>query len=404
MTRRTRIAGVLAGCCLIAGGAIVETAAPAASASGAATATAPGQLTNAYPIGPQRLCCNGQSGSTGQTGSTGPTGSRPPASTSPAPTRPAGQPVGRKTSSGGSAVLLIVLGLVATLLIVGVAAVYRTRRRPTAVPSPGSRPMAPVAGSNVADTAASLAGARAPRAGPSWDLSLSPPAAASESEERDYRRLDANGDAGGAFNLGVLLHQRGDVAGAIAAYERAEQRGDPDAAFNLGVMLYETGDFDGAEAWWRRSAGRGHARAAANLVFLSSRRGGADTGADVDSDVGSPPETPRLADFEELVYRRADESGASTGAFNLGVMLHEQGDEAGAIAAYERAEQRGDPDAAFNLGVLLYELGDLDGAEAAWRRSVERGHARAAANLEFLLSHRHGLDTARSAGGAGDER
>ena len=89
--------------------------------------------------------------------------------------------------------------------------------------------MAPVAGSNVADTAASLAGARAPRAGPSWDLSLSPPAAASESEERDYRRLDANGDAGGAFNLGVLLHQRGDVAGAIAAYERAEQRGDPDA-------------------------------------------------------------------------------------------------------------------------------------------------------------------------------
>jgi hypothetical protein len=169
-------------------------------------------------------------------------------------------------------------------------------------------------------------------------------------------------------------------------------------------LLYETGDLDGAEAWWRGSAGRGHARAAANLVFLSSRRGRADAGAGVDSDVGSRPETPRLADFEELVYRRADESGASTGAFNLGVMLHEQGDAAGAIAAYERAEQRGDPDAAFNLGVLLYELGDLDGAEAAWRRSVEHGHTRAAANLEFLLSHRHDLDTARFAGGAGDER
>jgi tetratricopeptide (TPR) repeat protein len=397
------MAAVLAGCCLVAGGAMVETAAPAASASGASTATAPGKLTNAYPLGPQRLCCNGQSGSSGQTGSTGQTGSRPPAGTSPARTRPAGQPVGRNTSSGGS-VLLIVVGLVATLLVAGVAAVYRTQRRPTAVPDPGSRPGAPVAGSNVTDTSTSLAGGRAPGSGASRDLPLSPSAATPESEERDYRRLDANGDAVGAFNLGVLLHQRGDVAGAIAAYERAEQRGDPDAAFNLGVLMYETGDFDGAEAWWRRSADRGHARAAANLVFLSSRRGGVDTGADVDSDVGSRPETPRLADFEELVYRRADESGASTGAFNLGVMLHEQGDAAGAIAAYERAEQRGSPDAAFNLGVLLYELGDLDGAEAAWRRSVEHGHARAAANLEFLLSHRHDLDTAPSSGGAGDER
>ena len=40
-----------------------------------------------------------------------------------------------------------------------------------------------------------------------------------------YRRADAVGDAGGAFNLGVLLHQQREFAAAAAAYERAERRG-----------------------------------------------------------------------------------------------------------------------------------------------------------------------------------
>jgi Flp pilus assembly protein TadD len=108
--------------------------------------------------------------------------------------------------------------------------------------------------------------------------------------------------------------------------------------------------------------------------------------------------------FEQLAHTRADESSAGTGSFNLGVMLHQQGDVVGAIAAYKRAERRGNPDAAFNLGVILYESGDLDGAEASWRRSAQRGHKLAAANLEFLLRRRHELDVAGLAGDAGDQR
>ena len=54
----------------------------------------------------------------------------------------------------------------------------------------------------------------------------------------------------------------------------------------------------------------------------------------------------------------------------------------------------GDRDAAFNLGILLYEQGDLDGAEAAWRRCMSRHHAQAAANLGFLLQRRGDLDAA----------
>ena len=98
-------------------------------------------------------------------------------------------------------------------------------------------------------------------------------AAGTESAECAYRRADEVGEAGGAFNLGVLLHQRGDLAGARGAYERAERRGDPDAAFNLGVLLYETGDLESAEAAWRRSASSGHPLAAENLRFLQQRRG-----------------------------------------------------------------------------------------------------------------------------------
>ena len=379
MSRRPNLAALIAGCCLALGGAYIETAAPAAAASRSSTSTAPQQLTNAYPLGPQRLCCTGET-SAGRTAarqtatraSVAPARTRTArqtatrASAAPARTRTVAKAPGGASSGGASAVLLIGLGLASLLLVVGVATLYRTRRRPGLVLASGSWAQAPLAYSNGAATSSSATRDRASRAGPFLDGSGSPSAPASEGEEAEYRRLDEHGDADGAFNLGVVLHHRGDVAGAVAAYERAEQRGDPDAAFNLGVLLYETGDVDGAAASWRRSAAHGHVRAAANLVFMSRHRG---TG-----------------------YRRADEAVAGTGAFNLGVILHQQGDTAGALAAYERAEQRGDPDAAFNLGVLQYEAGDFDGAEASWRRAVEHGHTRAAANLEFLLQRRQKLE------------
>ena len=400
MSRRRSIVAVVASGCLALGGITGETVAPAVAASRASTATAPQQLVNQYPLGPQRLCCSGQTGLSGTTGSSTPSRSAPPARvTSPAGrARTPGKPIGHGASGGVSAVLLIGFGLLALLVVAGATASYRTRRRTAAVLGRRLPVAAPPPHSNGAASAASVATDTAtPRAEPSWDRSPVPPGAASEAEEREFRRLDADGDAGGAFNLGVVLHQRADVEGASAAYERAEQRGDPDAAFNLGVLLYEAGDLDGAEAAWRRDAGRGHGRAAANLLFLSRRRRELKRGIAIQS------KAPGLTEFEELSYRRADESGTATGAFNLGAMLHQQGDTAGALAAYERAEHRGDPDAAFNLGVLLYEVGDLDGAEGAWRRSAGRGHARAAKNLEFLLRHRHELEGAGVAGGAGDD-
>ncbi len=401
MSRRRDILAVITSSCLVLGGMAGGAAAPADAASTSSSATAPQQLVNQYPLGPQRLCCNGQSGVRGTTGSSAQNGSAPPARVTPASgrARTPAKPTGQGATSGVSALLLTGFGVLALLIVAGTIAVYRTRRRTISVLGRGSPSPAPPPYPNSAAPVASVAtGNVTSRAEPTWDRSPVPPASASEVDEREFRRLDANGDAAGAFNLGVVLHQRGDVDGATAAYERAEERGDPDASFNLGVLLYEAGNLDGAETAWRRSAGRGHVRAAANLLFLSRGRRQSERGIAIES------EAPGLAEFEELSYRRADESGAATGSFNLGAILHQHGDTAGALAAYKRAERRGDRDAAFNLGVLLYEIGDLDGAEGAWRRSAGRGHARAAENLEFLLRHRHELETAGVAGRADDDR
>jgi O-antigen/teichoic acid export membrane protein/TPR repeat protein len=234
-----------------------------------------------------------------------------------------------------------------------------------------------------------------------------PDAEGSERAEVEYRRADAAGDAGGAFNLGVLLHQQREFAAAAAAYGRAEQRGDRDAAFNLGVLLYEQGDLDGAERAWRRCLRHHHVQAASNLGFLLQRRGDLE-GADVAKAAAERwaatetlPSTVQMpasiSPHDELTYRLADAAGQAEGAFNLGVLLHQRRDTAAAAAAYERAEQRGDRDAAFNLGVLLYEVGDLDGAEAAWRRCLAHHHVQAASNLGFLLERRGDLEGARAA-------
>jgi tetratricopeptide (TPR) repeat protein len=347
------------------------------------------------------LCCSGQSGSRATTGSSAPKRSAPPTRVTSAPRRgrtPA-KPSGHGATSGGSAALAIAFGALAVLLITGAAAAYRTRRRTAPVLGRGFTSAPPLPHSKGVAPAASLGtGDATSRAEPTLDRASASPVGASEVDEREFRRLDANGDAGAAFDLGVVHHPRGDVVGATAAYARAEERGDPDAAFNLGVLLYEAGSVEAAEAAWQRSARGGHVRAAANLLFLSQRRRQLERG------VATESEAPGLAELEELSYRRADHGGGATGAFNLGAMLHQQGETAGALAAYERAERRGDPDAAFNLGVLLYEIGDLDGAEEAWRRSVGQGHARAAENLDFLLRHRHELESAAVAGPAGDDR
>jgi len=107
-----------------------------------------------------------------------------------------------------------------------------------------------------------------------------------------------------AFDLGVRLHERGDLLRAAAAYRRAESRGDVDAAFNLGVLLYEAGNLDDAAAVWRRCAAKGHARARANLDFLRRRRdSGQPESHDAPHRVGDAQTAPQAQEPEHQLWR-----------------------------------------------------------------------------------------------------
>ena len=169
--------------------------------------------------------------------------------------------------------------------------------------------------------------------------------------EDAYREADAGGSADGAFNLAGLLFDRGEVEEAMAAYSRAEERGDPIAAATLGMLLFKRGDTAAAEEVYGRADQLGDAGAAVNVGFLRERRG------DIDG--------------AEAAYRRADERGSAEGAFNLGELLRERGDLANAIAAYRRADERGDPTAALKAGMLLERTGCLPEALAEYQRAQQ---------------------------------
>ena len=75
-----------------------------------------------------------------------------------------------------------------------------------------------------------------------------------------YRRADERGDADGAFELAMLSARGKKLAEAEDAFARADRRGHPAAAYNLGVLqLEQRGDIAGAVAAYQRADERGEA-------------------------------------------------------------------------------------------------------------------------------------------------
>jgi TPR repeat protein len=71
-----------------------------------------------------------------------------------------------------------------------------------------------------------------------------------------FRTVDDAGDSEGAFQLGLLLEQGGDLADAEAAYVRSDERGNANGAFALGRLLERRGDDAGAQAAYCRAKER----------------------------------------------------------------------------------------------------------------------------------------------------
>ena len=88
-------------------------------------------------------------------------------------------------------------------------------------------------------------------------------------------------------------------------------------------------------------------------------------------------------DGAQAAYQQAIASGhprhAPAAARNLGNILSERGDLAGARAAY-------DPKGALGLGALLARNGDIRGARAAYQRAIRSGDAAVRRDAARLLA------------------
>ena len=132
-----------------------------------------------------------------------------------------------------------------------------------------------------------------------------------------------------------------------------------------------------------------------------------------------PPELVDLGYAAEVTYhrsetgieawRKAADSGhadaAPMAAYNLGLLLQNQGDVQGAKDAYQKAIDSGDADAApmgaIGLGDVLRGEGDVQGAKDAYQKAIDSSHAdwapRAAVYLGWLLRDQGDVQGAKNA-------
>lgn len=139
---------------------------------------------------------------------------------------------------------------------------------------------------------------------------------------------------------GVDAWQQGDYDRAVGQWRPLAQAGDPDAQFNMG-QAYKLGrgvkaDIPAAISWYRKAAAQGHVRA------------------------------------ED----------------NLGLLLFQQGDRAGALPYLQRSATRGEPRAQYIVGTALFN-GDIAPknwvrAYALMTRASASGLAQATASLKQM--------------------
>ena len=156
----------------------------------------------------------------------------------------------------------------------------------------------------------------------------------------------------------------------------------PTAALNLGILLEEQGDVEGARAAYQQAIDSGHADTAPD--------GGAQSRDPAAGAGGCGGRAGRLPAGDRLRPRRpgarggGQPRGPAAGAGGCG-------GRAGRLPAGDRLRPpRHGPAAALNLGVLLQEQGDVAGARAAYQQAIDSGHAddapMAAVNLGILLA------------------
>lgn len=220
------------------------------------------------------------------------------------------------------------------------------------------------------------------------------------------------GSADGAFDAGNEYRKLGRRDEARAMWILATDRGQIDAWYNLGLLLEELGDDAGALAAFRQAAEHGDSKGlmaeAINLhvagrwkrarrLMKKARRDKRERDF-VDAITAAWDWEAHRDVTLEPALRRAVELYPSAVA-ELGELLvaTDRVDEAERLL--DEACRNGNYDACLPLGLLREQvLHDLDGAEDAYRRGIALGDGHSVDNLAILQEERR---AAGSGGGAG---
>jgi hypothetical protein len=234
-----------------------------------------------------------------------------------------------------------------------------------------------------------------------------------------FRRAADLGDGLGSFNLAIALRAQGRGVVAVAAYEAAGDGGVAHAWRDLGNLLEELGDLAGAMRAYRGAARAGDLAGGLQLAFLLREQGERLEAMEIAEQmaVGGHVEAAAVlacwrwcatldttleADLREAANHyppaRAD----------LADLLRETGRPTEARAVLERGAKLGEAVAWLPRGNFYAdEMGDEEAAEEAYRGGIAAGEVHCHHNLAYLLAERGDLEGAveqfRLGAAAGDQ-
>ena len=237
--------------------------------------------------------------------------------------------------------------------------------------------------------------------------------------EACFRRAAELGDTVGSFNLGNALAAQQRWPEAVDAYEVALAGGEADAWRNLGKVLEDLGDLAGAMRAYRGAVDAGDLEGGLQLAFLHREQGERDAAMEVALEIAAMGDQEAAAvvacwrwcatldpTLEPDLRIGADHFPAARA--DLAHLLRETGRPDEARFVLEKGAKLGEAVAWLPLGNFYAdEMGDDEAAEEAYRGGIAAGESYCHHNLAVLLAERGDFDGAveqfRLGAAAGDQ-